>query len=215
MMNVEIEGLDQAMRRLEQIASPVKRKYLLAKVGRRILKNSRQRTRSQTDLEGRSFVPHAAGRKRKMLTRLSRAKNMNIVRVDENSMVVGFRNPVHERIAAKQQLGFSERMTAAKMSSRQSNAHANATRRQAKALRDEGYKIKRSNGNGYRTPSLKWITENMNQGRAGIILRALRGGSKREWETELPARSFLGINEQDNTELNTLIMHELDHALES
>lgn len=215
LVDVEVSGLDEALDSLNHLTSPAAKKRVLRKAGRAVLKHARQRTRSQTDIQGNAFSPHAKGRKRKMLTRLTRAKNMNIVELTEQGMILGFKNRFHESIAAKQQFGHSERMSAQKMAKQNPTPRSGpATRRQAKQLVEQGYKVKRASGRGYRTPSIKWITENMSIGRAGIILRALRGGAKQHWQTELPARSFLGINADNITELNELIEHELQIELE-
>lgn len=216
MIEVSLEGLDRAFDRLERVSSPAQRKKILRKVGRQVLKNARQRTRNQVDLNGNPFKDHARGRKRKMLTRLTRAKNMNIVALSSEKLIVGFKNRFLEILAAKQQYGFTQNFTAAQMRQRNSNVGNTtlASRRQAKALIAAGYKVKRESG-GYKTPSITWITQNMKVGRAGAILRALRGGGAvSAWDTTLPKRSFLGITSDEVIELSNLVKIETRQLLE-
>lgn len=204
------------MRRLDHIASPLVRRKVLRKVGREVLKNSRKRTRQQTDIKGRSFKQHAKGRKRKMLTRLARAKNLNIISLSGDHVLVGFKNPVHQQIAAKQQYGHTEHLSAEKMAKRQGdnkNRLKPATRKQGKALIAEGFKKKRASG-GYQTPSIKWITENMNRGRAGLILRALRGGAVSEWDTVLPKRAFFGISDNEKPDIIKQALEMINEELQ-
>jgi len=200
-ISVEIQGLDKAVNKLQSMSSPAGRRKTLKAIGRQVLKNARQRTKAQTDLNGNHYKKHARGRKRKMLVRLTRAKNMNIVSASENHVLVGFKNRFQEVIAAKQQFGHVEHMSAEKMRQRKGTppSGANASRRQAKALLDAGYKRKPA-GKANTKPSLKWITQNMSVGQAGVILRAMRG-SKETWETTLPKRSFLGIKQSEQAEL--------------
>lgn len=216
MISVSLKGLDKAVGKLEQVASPAQTKRILKKVGRAVLKNARERTKSQVDLKGNAYKGHARSRKRKMLTRLTRAKNMNIVALSNEKLIVGFKNSYQESIAAKQQFGFVEHFTSAtaKRSGGNEGRLKDASRRQAKALITAGYQVKRASGKGFRTPSIKWITQNMNRGRAGIILRYLKGGAVSAWDTKLPSRSFLGINKQEVSELEQLVVQETKKILE-
>jgi len=207
-ISVEIQGLDKAMRSIDSGTSGAGRRKILQAIGRQVLKNTRKRTQTQTDLNGGTYKAHARGRKRKMLTRLTRAKNMNLVSASENHVLVGFKNRVQEMIAAKQQFGHVEQMSAEKMRQRKGTAprSAQATRTQAKALLKEGYKTKQA-GRAYKSPSIKWITQNMRVGHAGVILRAMRG-SKENWKTTLPARSFLGIKKTEQAELVAIAIEQ-------
>ncbi|RZV17346.1 hypothetical protein EOJ41_15160 [Vibrio alginolyticus] len=77
-----------------------------------------------------------------------------------------------------------------------------ATRAQAKALKEEGFKVfaRRINPNApigkLRKPSQKWIRDNLSQEQAGLILRQMRGAPKESWTTELPARPFTQVDKQ-------------------
>ncbi|WP_323840743.1 hypothetical protein [Photorhabdus africana] len=71
-----------------------------------------------------------------------------------------------------------------------------ATIKQAKKLRDLGYQVKK--GKRWRKPPIKDITANMKFIQAGVLIRELSGGTvKRSWTIEVPARKFLGINDEE------------------
>lgn len=102
------------------------------------------------------------------------------------------------RVAAKHQHGHTEEWDASKAEKRNRSGKSQddpATRRQAKRLRELGYRIRR--GRGWKRPTLKYITENMTIGHAGAVIRALKGSSKDKWQVHLPARSFLGVTDTD------------------
>lgn len=221
MIDVEFKGLDKAIRTLDKIHSPISRRKILNAVGRQVLKNARTRTKNQVDLDGKPYgdysdkTRHKRPRKksRKMLTRLTRAKHMNIISLSSDHVKVGFKNPVVERIAIMQQFGNTKHMKAKKkFKGSGDQALKPATRKQARGLIDAGFKKKRESG-GYQTPSIKWITENMNIGKAGIALRALTGGSKSSWGIVLPARSFLGITQDEVDQLTQIIMGKMKSEL--
>lgn len=212
MIDAQLSGLDTVVNELAKISDPELRKRILNKAARKTISHAKKRVTRQTDVDGTPFPKHARGRKRKMLARL--VKRLAVLSVNEEGALVGFKNAVEGQIAAKQQFGFSQQMNSAKLKKESPiNIFDPATRRQAKALIDAGYKIRRPRG-GTKTPSIKYIVDNMNMGRAGVILRALRG-AKQSWETKLPPRSFLGVNEADLAELNELIRAEMEKALSS
>ncbi|CAE6928953.1 hypothetical protein ACOMICROBIO_GDFFDHBD_02471 [Vibrio sp. B1REV9] len=87
-----------------------------------------------------------------------------------------------------------------------------ATKAQAKALREEGFKVfaRRLNPKApvgkLRKPTQKWIRDNLTQEQAGLILRVMRGAPKESWETELPARPFTQV---DKRKANDALVKEL------
>lgn len=80
--------------------------------------------------------------------------------------------------------------------------HGGATRAQAKALKDEGFRVfaRRINPNApigkLRKPSMRWVQNNLSQEQAGLILRQMRGAPKESWETVLPARPFTQVDKK-------------------
>lgn len=202
--------------------TPVKaRKRALKAVAKKVRQNSIKRTLNQTDLEGQAFgtystkTNHGRPRRRKMLTRL--ARRMKTVSITDDRAIVGWRNSVEGQIGARHQFGYKETFSAEHLRRERSENRAAidrlpATRRQAKRLIDEGYKVRRANGRGYKTPTIKWIVDNMKMGQAGFILRVLRG-RKELWDVVLPPRSFLGVTDDEKIELIALMIHEFHAAL--
>lgn len=220
-VRVDVAGQLEAKQRLALIGLPAaKRKRVLSLVGRKVRVSSRKRIRDQRDIQGRSWAPRkntgehgSAGkrkRSKKMLRGLSR---LMITRPSAEKVDITFASPVVGKIAKAHQEGISEIMTAEKMRRLhgQPDYTANATRKQAKGLREEGFKIRRENGKGWKKPSLKWITENLSLGQAGAILRSMRDKkSKSSWEIPLSDRSFLGASD---SEIKSLVNEIFDQTI--
>jgi len=202
-------GVKKTLQLLQQ--TPAKRKRILGQVGRKVRVASRQRLRQQRDINGRPWAPRKSQSKRKMLRGLS--KRMAVYS-DPKKVDITFDNGVVGKIARAQQEGIATGMTAQKMQRihGEPDYGAPATRSQAKALRAEGYKIRRANGKGWKNATLKWITENLTIGQAGIILRLMRDkASTSSWVIPLPARSFLGASEKDvNAMVDTIFENTLN-----
>lgn len=186
--------------------NPAKRRRLLKVLSRSVIKKSRNRLKEQKDMEGRKWAERKNQKnKKKMLRKLGKSMNAT---VNAKSAKVGFKNPVVGRIAKAQQDGIAEVMTREKMQKKygQPDYGAPATRKQAKALRDEGYKVRRKNGKGWKAATLKWIVSHLTLGQAGLILRIMRDEpSKKTWVIPLPSRPFMGVSEKEkNTMIQTI-----------
>ena len=170
-----------------------KRVRVLKTLGRQQRAKARKRIREQRTVAGQKFSPRTDGTKAKMLKRMGKTlepyvKNSNRLELKHKATQTG-------RIAAMHQKGVDERMTASRMARIHGkiNYKADCTRSQAKALANEGYKVKRKKGKGYRKASIKEIMANVNQGKASLILRKLRGNIKKtSWNIPGTARPFLG-----------------------
>jgi len=202
----------EALKQLNLLTlSPNKRRQILRGAGRKVRRSSRDRIKAQKDLNGKTWQGRSNGRKKKMLKKLG--KHIQ-VRTTANKVDVTFSGNNIGRIARAHQEGVSQTMTAKDAQKRYGTPDykAPATRKQAKALRANGYKIRKSRGKGWKNPSLKWITQNLNSGQAGLILRILKGNQKGKssWQLPLPKRSFLG---QSQTEYKQLKNFMLDEAI--
>jgi hypothetical protein len=189
-ISVNFSGHLSAIKRLQLLQlPPAKRRKILGGIGREIKRQSIRNLRAQRDVEGKPWAQRKRGGGRKLLRRLSRQVAANIVTGD--SVQIGFKG----RVAYQQHEGITQLMSAAKMQ-REGKGNSNddpATKKQAKALRAEGYKIKVKGSKKWRAPSLKWITQNLAQKQAGLILRILRDETpKKAWVINVPARQFLG-----------------------
>jgi len=218
-LTTNIEGLLPLKQQLQILAMPKPlRRRLLNRTAKFVIRDSRKRVRKQVDLKGMPFEARAKKRKgnRKMLAKL--AKQLRVTKLGSMDATVGFYRPSSGRIAAKQQYGAVERITAAKLQANDKGGHdAPATRRQAIALRDAGFKIKGANGKRLKSPSLKWVVANMKVGQAGAALRYLKNEAgkttKTSWTTVLPARSFLGATASDVTQYTHAILKQMKQEI--
>lgn len=207
----DVFGNLSAQKRLEAMQLPPrKRRQLLGGIGREIKRQSIRNLRAQRDVEGRPWAPRKRGNDRKLLRHLSRQVAANFTTPD--FVEVGFKG----HVAYQQHEGVTQVMTAAKMAQeRGARAHYEdpATKKQAKALRDEGYKIRVKGSKKWRKPSLKWIQENLKQKQAGLILTILREETpKKAWITSVPARTFLGATQTQVTKFVDKIFENTIHS---
>ncbi len=198
MLTVDVASGLNASQRLQLIAMPpAKRRRVLANIGRKVRVASRKRLRTQRDIQGKKWQGRQSGKSRKMLRGIS--KRM-VVLSNSSQTDVTFKHTKTGRIAYAQQYGIAQEMTAAQAAKQYGTPDykAPASASQAKALRNAGYKIRRKRGKGWKSPTLKWITQNISNGQAGFILRLLRDETpKKSWTINLPARSFLGATQND------------------
>lgn len=170
-----------------------KRVRILKTLGRYEKAQARKRIREQRTVKGQKFAARADGRKTKMLKKMARSlepyvKNSNRLELKHKKGFTG-------RIAALQQQGGNERMNANRMARihGKPDSEAPCKRSQAKALSAAGYKVKRAKGRGYRRASIREIMASLTQGKAGLILRALRNKQRKSsWQIPVKARPFLG-----------------------
>jgi hypothetical protein len=179
---------------LQLLALPAnKRVRILKTLGRYEKAKTRKRIKEQRTVTGQKFSPRADGKKTRMLKKMGRSlepyvKNSKRLELKHKKSLTG-------RIAALQQEGGSERMSASRMARihGKPDYKAPCTRSQAKALRNEGYKVKRGKGKSYRKASVREIMAALSQGKASLILQKLRGNTaKSNWQVPVKARPFLG-----------------------
>lgn len=190
-----------------------KRKRLNGQIGRKVRTASRKRLKLNRNIDGTSWQARKSqGRKKKRRMMRKLGRNM-VTYYSADKATVTFKNAGIGRTAYAHQHGVSQYWTAEKSQKLYGTPdyQAQATRRQAKALREAGYKRPRSNGKGYVKATIKWITENLKLGQAGLILRILRDETqtKKSWVIELPERDFLGVN---NKELKDIVQHVFAQA---
>jgi hypothetical protein len=210
-IHIQIDGLIPANRRLNALKlKGVKKRRELTKLCRKVISFSKKRVQGQSDLAGSAYKKRHKPRsdRRKMLTRLYRM--LKVMRNDGTDAIVSFPG-FAANIAAKQQYGFTETVTAAKLKQQQgggtSNKNFPATKQQAKALRDLGYKI------GGRKASLSQITATLKSGKAGAMIRAMRKArglpSHSSWNTVLAPRSALGATDSEVSTLVNILINDI------
>lgn len=171
---------------------PKKRVRILKTLGRHERAQARARIRRQQTVSGEPFEPRSNGKKKKLLKRMG--KTLEPYVKNANRLELKHRNLLTGRIAALQQEGGKEIMTASKMRKihGQPNYDSPASESQAKALIAKGYKY-RIKGEGWHTPNINEIQQRLSVGQAGVILRAMRNRQNRQsWDIPVPAREFLG-----------------------
>jgi len=215
MITAYLGGSAALQAKLASITSSSTRIRIMRSLAKQVRLNAKKHAIAQTDLDGQPFTAHSRRRKRKMLTRL--AQRLKVLDVTDSSATIGWGNAWESGIAYRQQFG--ERRTLTKNSFSQETGGSNAprastdpaTRTQAKELLKAGYKIRLPN-HGQKTPTMRWIMENLTIARAGVILRSLRG-TKQSWTVTLPARSFLGVTQDEYQELTTLALDAIEQQL--
>lgn len=196
---VDVFGLASLKQQIDILRLPLaQRRRLLRKTSQAVLRDSRQRIRTQTDLQGKPFKQRWRKRsdRRKMLSRL--IKLARVLRNDGKQALIGFaRGGV---IAARQQFGYIQTITANALQRDPANRQQPdkpATKRQAVELKKLGYRLKK----GGRKPSLRYIMNNLSVAQAGAIIRSMREQqgerTRTSWRTVLPARAFLGASADD------------------
>lgn len=207
MLRVDISGQLTLGRQLDVLRlKPAQRRRLGGIMARKVRTYSRRRLRAQRDLQGQAWEPRKDG-SRKMLRGLS--KRMR-TRSDSRGAEVGFADSVTGEIAYAHQHGVPERWDHSKAQRvyGQPDYDAPCTRKQARALKREGYKVRMAGGRK-RKPTMKWMLDNLTQGQAGLILRQMREEEpKRSWTIELPDRSFLGASHTEIAELANTVFDE-------
>lgn len=185
--------------KLAMLALPRKKRvWMLKTLGRWEKANARKRIQQQKDIHGRALAPRKSNKRSKMMRRMS--KGLTPYVRGGNTLDLTWGNKLTARIAARHHLGQSQKVTAKEMQSKYGtqNPKEPCTRSQARKLRELGFEIKRKKGKGAKKPSLKWITENINKGKAGLMIRIMKKEpSKTAWKIPLAERKILGSKERD------------------
>ncbi|SGY86561.1 phage virion morphogenesis protein [Moritella viscosa] len=185
-----------------------KRRRILRGAGRKVRRDTKARLKGQKKgLSGTNWQGRSDGRKKRMLKKLGKGIQ---VHTTPNNAKVTFGNQRVGQIARVHQEGITlEKQASESTSSNQQNAKDLASRSLAKDLRDSGYKIRKKRGKGWKSPSLKWITENVTKGQGWLVLRILQSRTrKKRWNMALPARSFMGQNSNEQTQLKNYMLDE-------
>lgn len=188
---------------------PAKRKRVMTQIGKRLHSETRRRLRTNSDVQGKPFAPRKVKEKGRMFRKLGRFAYYKSTDAYTEISFKGLAGVVAKEHQEGQRIVYTAAQAAKEYGT--PDYEAPATRKQAKSLRDAGYKIKR--GKKWMVPSLMWITKNIKLGQAGLILRALRDEvSKKRWIIELPERAFVGASPNDIYQLVNIIFNETINA---
>ena len=185
---------------------------MIQAIANEVVRLDKAHVHTQTDINDRQFAPRKQGR-RKMEVKLGRL--LSVIAQSQRDALIGWRVLRSSQIAARQQLGLSQTVSLAQFKAGMPTRAGNqpATRSQAKALLDVGFK-RRLPGGRRQTPSKKWITENLNVAQAGAILKALRvSAALTAWQVSLPPRAFLGVSTADYAQLKAYLLEQMRQEL--
>ena len=215
---VRVMGNRQLNAQLDRFAREAKERQKLARrMGGYVRTLSRQNIKRQRTVDGAAMTP--AQKRREARPMLMGLHSQMVVRAAEGNkgVNVSWENSLLAAIGFRHQAGIGENWSpdrALKVYG-QPNYKARATRKQAKALLREGYRLMVPAKGGGRRPmrvTVQWIEEKMTLGQAGLILRLIRTGQtkgKQSWRDTVPARPFLGVTPQQTEELSRKLVKSL------
>ena len=199
-LDLDVRGLldvDAQLALLE--LSPQLRRRLLNNVTKRVRSMSRKRVRTQQNLDGTPFAERKGSAKGKKKMEAGLAKLLQVTRVSPAEAELGWKNALTRWVAAQQHNGATERRTAAQM--RRWNRvppGVACTDKQAKRLRQLGFRVRVPGKKSLSKPSVAWIQEHVNYAKAGLLIRILNDektetSGAQSWDITLPKRQFLGV----------------------
>ncbi|MGQ6163729.1 hypothetical protein ACUNG5_11760 [Serratia sp. IR-2025] len=199
----QLRELRGELARLE-LGQKKKQRFLwrMAKYG--VIQTAKQHVKKQQTPDGEAWAARKTRRRGKMLRNLPNLLHIRDLPDIEAVRVYlqggGYRNgenPVPAGlVGAAQQEGMRTQIRRQRTGKRHNEPNRKATLRQAKKLRQLGYRIKR--GARWRRPPLKEIAGVMSFAQAGLLIRKLSGkAAKSVWTVELPARPFLGMSDEE------------------
>lgn len=199
----QLRALRAAMAKL---ALPQKKRqrllWRMAKYG--LIAATKRHVRQQQQPDGTPWAPRQTHRRGKMLRNLPQLLHIReMPEIDAVRVYLqggGYRNG-HKAVPAgvvgySQSAGMRVSITRDQVKSAPDQGDRRATLRQAKKLRALGYQVKR--GKRWRKPPLKAIAGQMPFAQAGLLIKKLSGrAAKTVWTVEVPARPFLGMNDDE------------------
>ncbi|MGN4985175.1 phage virion morphogenesis protein [Aeromonas hydrophila] len=196
---------------------PKQRKRLVWRAANEMKKLAASHVRQQQDPNGNAWAPRKRG-KRKMLRGLPKLLVIHEPRQDVAE--VGFKKgtmSVHAGVIANtHQKGHTYKVTAAsrrRIAPSEGGKQKQATKAQARKLRELGFKRPGQRKRSYRLASLGWITGHLNYAQAGLLIKKLKDEPAAEsWEIHLPARPFLGANARQRQQAFARALQSIDYG---
>ena len=196
---------------------PKKRQRLVWRAANEMKKLAARNVRQQQDPNGNAWAPRKRG-KRKMLRGLP--KLLQIREPSQDVAELGFKKGamnVHAGVIANtHQKGHTYKMTAAsrrRIAPSDGGKNKQASKAQARKLRELGFKRPGKRKRTYRSASLGWITANLNYAQAGLLIKKLKDEPVKEsWEIELPARPFLGANNKQREQAFARALQSINYG---
>ncbi|HDX8356321.1 TPA: phage virion morphogenesis protein [Aeromonas hydrophila] len=196
---------------------PKQRKRLVWRAAKELKRLAARHVRQQQDPNGNAWAPRKRG-KRKMLRGLPKLLVIHEPRQDVAE--VGFKKGTMSAhagvIANTHQKGHTYKVTAAsrrRIAPSEGGKQKQATKAQARKLRELGFKRPGQRKRSYRSASLGWITGHLNYAQAGLLIKKLKDEPAAEsWEIHLPARPFLGANARQRQQAFARALQSIDYG---
>lgn len=214
MLSVRVTGDEQINATLDRFAAEMRERQKYARrLGGYVRTLSRKNIKRQRTVDGAPMAPRQKRREaRPMLMGLYRQMTVRAAPGEGGGVqgvAVSWDNGLMAAIGYRHQHGIGEDWSPqrARKAYGQPDYKARATRRQAKALLREGYRLPvrgKGGGRGLKRVTVSWIEQHMTLGQAGLILRLMRTGKRKgvqSWRDTVPARPFLGVTSQQADEL--------------
>ncbi|HFS3093145.1 TPA: hypothetical protein ACHYLR_003973 [Escherichia coli] len=205
---------------------PKKRRRLLWRIARHgIIAAARRHQRDQTAPDGTAWAPRKRG-KGKMFRKLPRLLAVREM-PGQDAVKVYFRNGNHttgrSRISAGavgwvHHNGAEIRVSADSFSGQDQNGQT-ATRRQAKRLRELGFKVRQKGR--WRKASMKYLLT-LSRAQAGLLITIMEDQiiagphqqKARTWTITLPSRVFLGVTNEEFSHILARQMNAMGYGLD-
>ena len=215
-LGLDIRGLLSVEAQLALLELPPQlRRRLLNNVSKRVRSMSRKRVREQQNLDGTAFAERKGSAKGKKKMEAGLAKLLQVTRVSSDEAELGWKNALTRWVASQQHNGVSERRTAAQMRRWNKVPPGIAcTDKQAKRLRQVGFRVRVKGKKTLSRPSVAWIQEHVNYAKAGLLIRILNDEKKeasgaQSWDITLPKRQFLGASSNETSVLVNQVFQQI------
>lgn len=194
-----------------------KRKRLIWRAANELKKVSSRNITKQQDWNGRAWAPRRRG-KRKMLQGM---RKLLVIRDKAQDVaILGFKKGAMNAhagiIANTHQKGHTYKVTAAnqrRIAPSEGGKDKQASKAQARKLRELGFKRPGKRKRAYKSASLGWITGNLNYAQAGLLIKKLKDEPVKEsWTINLPARPFLGANAKQREQAFARALQSIDYG---
>lgn len=203
-------GLDPAQFKklqetLKQLDLPQKKRqrllWRIAKYG--VIAAAKRNVRNQQTPDGQQWEQRKGNWRKKMLRNMPKLLHIREMPETESVRIYlkggKYRNGKKDIPAGvvgySQQHGMSVSISKSSFKAQRDNSRK-ATKKQAKRLRELGYKVRK--GKGWRKPAIKDIEGAMSFTQAGLLIRILSDEApKNSWAIDVPSREFLGISQDD------------------
>ncbi|EBW6364316.1 hypothetical protein DPU24_26760 [Salmonella enterica subsp. enterica serovar Oranienburg] len=204
---------------------PAKKQRLLQRIAKLgAIPAAKRHVREQKNVDGSSFAKRRYGDKALLkglpkFLKVHDMPSMSSVRIYLSGR--NYRQPYsHKEISVGavgyiQSHGVTFTVSASQMktSAMQKASKEPCTRRQAIKLRKLGYTVRGKRKGTRRKPSTAEIEASLQKGQAGVIIRTMQGiPSKDSWFVSIPSRRFLGVNDDEFTQILARQLQAIDYG---